>query len=275
MTDAMTNFQRVKQFNLVFGHPAPAERQLNIFSEKPDIVKLRNSLILEEITELQQAIEEENNVEIIDALSDIQYVAYGLLIVYGVDADEEFTKYIEEKYVILDFDRSKEESMKSNFIQTREFIQLILQGVKFDVTPKNFLDFYTNPAFRQLFNNYVDELQRSYKCLETSTNLSNFSETVKATLEIIYITYVIGSLMGVDLDLSIKLVHDSNMSKICSSEEEAIKTVEWYKNNETRYDSPMYRKSDFLDGYVVYNGSTGKILKNINYKPVDLTGFLL
>lgn len=61
------------------------------------------------------------------------------------------------------------------------------------------------------------------------------------------------------------------MSKLCTSEEEAQKTVEWYKENETRYDSPYYELA--LDGvhYVVRNKSTGKILKNMNYTPADFT----
>ncbi len=90
----MTNYLMVKQFNQVFGHPAPDSAKITIFSESPDVVKLRNSLIHEEITELRDAINAEDVVEIIDALSDIQYVAYGLLVVYGVDGDNEFTNYM-------------------------------------------------------------------------------------------------------------------------------------------------------------------------------------
>ena len=48
------------------------------------------------------------------------------------------------------------------------------------------------------------------------------------------------------------------MSKICSSEEEANKTVQWYRDNESRYDSPSFRKSLFTDGFVVFNESTVK-----------------
>jgi hypothetical protein len=59
------------------------------------------------------------------------------------------------------------------------------------------------------------------------------------------------------------------MSKVCDTEEIAKETVEWYKQNETRYDSPAYKKSG--DKFMVYNESTGKTLKSIHYKPVDLT----
>ena len=49
-------------------------------------------------------------------------------------------------------------------------------------------------------------------------------------------------------------------------------TVKWYQENEKRYDTPAYRHSEF--GYVVFNESTGKILKNIKYQKVDLTVML-
>jgi predicted HAD superfamily Cof-like phosphohydrolase len=274
MTNRLSNFQMVKQFNQVFGHPAPNNHRLNIFSESPKVVNLRNSLINEEITELKEAIESEDVVEMIDALSDIQYVAYGLLVVYGIDGDVEFTNYMDEKYDILDSSRTSEIASRSNFNQTKQFIYSLLNGSAFDVSPSSFLDKYTEPSYREIFNRYVEDLMNAYKGLENATNNRSFIQTVMNTLDVLYLTYVIGSLMGVNLDTSIRMVHESNMSKICSTEEEAQKTVEWYRDNESRYDSPTYRNSLFSDGYVIFNESTGKILKNINYHAVDLKCFL-
>ena len=269
-----TNYLMVKQFNQVFGHAAPEEPQTDIFTNSPNIVTLRNSLILEEINELKEALEQEDVIEIIDALSDIQYVAYGLLVVYGIDGDKEFTKYLGNKYELLDCERSAEITSQSNFRQTSTFIKTLLFGNSFNVTPTTILDNFTDPSFYQIFNNYMDSLVEAYNNLEAETKIPHFTNTINSTLEVLYLTYVIGGLLGINLDKSIKMVHESNMSKICSSEEEAQKTVEWYKENESRYDSPCYRKSEFLDGYVVFNESTGKILKNVNYHAVDLSGFL-
>ena len=269
-----TNYLMVKQFNQVFGHAAPEEPQTDIFTNSPHIVTLRNSLILEEINELKEALEQEDVIEIIDALSDIQYVAYGLLVVYGIDGDKEFTKYIGNKYELLDCERSDEVACQSNFSQTSNFIKTLLFGNSFNVTPTTILDNFTDPSFYQIFNNYIDSLVEAYNNLEAETKAGSFTNTINSTLEVLYLTYVIGGLLGINLDKSIKMVHESNMSKICSSEAEAQQTVQWYKENETRYDSPCYRKSEFLDGYVVFNESTGKILKNVNYHAVDLSGFL-
>ena len=54
------------------------------------------------------------------------------------------------------------------------------------------------------------------------------------------------------------------MSKLCKTESEAQNTVQWYLENEKRYDSPNYRKSDSGDYFVVYNKNTDKVLKSIN-----------
>ena len=58
------------------------------------------------------------------------------------------------------------------------------------------------------------------------------------------------------------------MSKLCTSKKKQEKTVEWYKQNEKRYDSPNYRLSD--NKILIYNRSTGKILKSINYTQLNL-----
>jgi predicted HAD superfamily Cof-like phosphohydrolase len=267
-----TNFLRVKEFNEVFGHAAPTIEQYNIFKDEPSTVNLRNSLIHEEISELREALENEDVVEIIDAISDIQYVAYGLLVVYGVNGDIAYTKYMDTKYELLKCVRNNEIKNLTNFNQTHEFISSILNGGSIDSTPKNFLDRYTEASFRCSFDNYIDELVSAYNDLEKATNSQNFDDTILSVLSIIYITYVIGALVSVDVDESVRLVHESNMSKICSSKEEAEQTVIWYRENEHRYDSPAYKNTEV--GFVIYNESTGKILKNINYKPVDLTMFL-
>ena len=70
-------------------------------------------------------------------------------------------------------------------------------------------------------------------------------------------------------------VHDSNMSKLCSSQEEAEATVYDYEQKfnrgESPYDSPYYYKLENKDKWVVKNRSTGKALKSINYHAVNFS----
>ena len=62
------------------------------------------------------------------------------------------------------------------------------------------------------------------------------------------------------------------MTKICDNEDLAIETVNWYKSNNTKYDSPIYKQTEY--GYIILNESTGKILKSIKYTPANFRSLL-
>ena len=104
--------------------------------------------------------------------------------------------------------------------------------------------------------------------------MGHFVETIDALADILYVVYGAGASFGIDLDKAFDIVHKSNMSKLCISEKEAIETVEWYKKNSTVYDSPSYRKSEDNKFWVIYNKSTGKVLKSIKYTPANFEEML-
>ncbi len=94
--------------------------------------------------------------------------------------------------------------------------------------------------------------------------------------DILYVVYGLADRFGFDADADFTEVHDSNMSKLCISEEEAKATVtsyeEKFKSGKSPYDSPYYYKVTNAKGedrWLVKNKSTGKALKSINYTPVD------
>ncbi|CAD7974520.1 unnamed protein product [Amoebophrya sp. A120] len=163
-------------------------------------------------------------------------------------------------------------STKSNFQKVCEFHQAF--GVKHTETPQNDI-FDADPKTCKLRQDLIAE---ELKELCQAFKEKNFIEVVDALSDILYVTYGAGSSLGVDLDKAFGLVHESNMSKLCKNEAEANQTVEWYKANKTGpegkypYDSPAWRKSG--DYYVVYNESTGKVLKSINYAPVSFKAML-
>lgn len=280
-----TNYQKVREFNTVFGHPVADTPIIDIFDKNPSVVSLRNNLIREEVGELVEAFQALDVVEMIDALSDIQYVAYGLQVVYGIDGDKLFREYMESKIEYENIsnvvNKSISDNANTNFKMTCEFVNDFFSEIV--STPKEFLDNLnthgiepeTNtPFYRQLnvVKTYIADIETRLLKLAEVTEASDFDAVNHVVLDIIYFTYVVGYLISVDMDESVRLVHESNMSKICSTREEAIETVAWYKANESRYDTPMFRESEA--GFTVFNESTGKILKNINYKAVDLTVFL-
>lgn len=61
--------------------------RLKPFLVDKDVSDLRLKLIKEEVSELEQAIEQNNLIEIADALTDILYVVYGAGATYGIDLD--------------------------------------------------------------------------------------------------------------------------------------------------------------------------------------------
>jgi predicted HAD superfamily Cof-like phosphohydrolase len=105
--------------------------------------------------------------------------------------------------------------------------------------------------------------------LEEAVEKKDLVETIDALADLIYVVQGMGSSLGLDLDKAFDIVHRSNMSKICSSEDEAKETVLFYEKNKDTlgYDSPAYRQSYDGKNFVVFNKSTMKVLKSVKYTP--------
>ena len=70
----------VAEFHKTFKHPILETPQI----PTPDRCKLRVSLIAEELKELEEAIADNDLVEVADALADIQYVLSGAILEFGL-----------------------------------------------------------------------------------------------------------------------------------------------------------------------------------------------
>ena len=79
----MTNFQKVKKFMQTFGQEVKSKPSFS--SQK--INDLRFNLIKEELDEFRQALENNDLLEVADALTDILYVTYGAGHAFGIDLD--------------------------------------------------------------------------------------------------------------------------------------------------------------------------------------------
>ena len=79
----MTNFQKVKKFMETFGQEVKSSPSFS--SEK--INKLRYNLIKEELDEFKEALDNNDLLEVADALTDILYVTYGAGHAFGIDLD--------------------------------------------------------------------------------------------------------------------------------------------------------------------------------------------
>ena len=84
----MTNFEKVGIFMKTFGQEVKTKAELG----NNKINELRISLINEELEELKKAIEDNDILEVADALTDILYVAYGAGHAFGIDLDKCFNE---------------------------------------------------------------------------------------------------------------------------------------------------------------------------------------
>ena len=82
----MSNFNKVGTFMKTFGQEVKTKPSFS--SDK--INKLRIDLIKEELDELQEAMKNNDLLEVADALTDILYVTYGAGHAFGVDLDKCF-----------------------------------------------------------------------------------------------------------------------------------------------------------------------------------------
>ncbi|MDB2580332.1 nucleoside triphosphate pyrophosphohydrolase family protein [Candidatus Pelagibacter bacterium] len=84
----MSNFNKVGTFMKTFGQEVKTKPSFS--SDK--INKLRIDLIKEELEELQEAMKNNDLLEVADALTDILYVTYGAGHAFGIDLDKCFNE---------------------------------------------------------------------------------------------------------------------------------------------------------------------------------------
>ena len=82
----MTNFEKVRLFMKTYGQEVKDKAG---FSDAKTN-KLRIDLIKEELEELTEAMQDENLLEVADALTGILYVTYGAGHAFGIDLDKCF-----------------------------------------------------------------------------------------------------------------------------------------------------------------------------------------
>ena len=111
--------------------------------------------------------------------------------------------------------------------------------------------------------------------LQDAIQNKDFIEVIDGLCDIQYVVLGFYTAIGIDADRAFDIVHQSNMSKLCNTEEEAQESVRVYRAEiPQRYDSPAYRKADDNVHWVVYNQNTKKILKSHKYTPANFSSIL-
>lgn len=249
MTQYKSNFQLVCDFNQTFDFPVysldsdPLSTQVKSCVYRCDLIKE------EGVVEFGQALEENNLVEMLDAVCDHLYVLYGACYTFGLDPD------IYIKHVLYGISYT-------NNVNTNNITNLIKNHFSFTKT---------------IVELYESNCKLEKKLREAMLEKKNIIKVESFLIQLIINTYNIGFHLTTKLDEAFLNVHESNMSKLCKSIDEAEATVkdyqEKYNNGTSTYDTPYYYELK-PSLYVVKNKSTGKALKSINYTPADLKQFL-
>lgn len=156
---------------------------------------------------------------------------------------------------------------KTNFEKVSTFNKVAGVATLSNVTPD------VVESKKELVNQMYSLIDEETKELREAIDNNDVVEIRDALADILYVTYGMGYRLGIEMDKDFDIVHSSNMSKFCTTEEEATRTVESYiskyKSGTSPYDTPYYEKIPNTNLWVIRNRSTGKVLKNINYTPVS------
>ncbi|MEL6537503.1 MAG: nucleoside triphosphate pyrophosphohydrolase family protein [Bacteroidota bacterium] len=117
----------------------------------------------------------------------------------------------------------------------------------------------------------VSLLAEELKELEEAIANNDLTEVADALCDLQYVLAgaVLEFGMGNKFMELFQEVHRSNMSKACSTEEEAQQTVAHYKNQGT---DCFYEEKEGL--YLVYRSGDRKTLKSVGYSPAELANIL-
>jgi len=157
--------------------------------------------------------------------------------------------------------------MASNFNKVGEFHDL------FEHPKNNKLNFGIFDKDPKLVDLRLKLIEEEVRELKEGIEKKDYREVADALSDILYVVYGAGHVFGINLDKTFAEVHDSNMTKACTTEQEAIETVEYIKETQPRYKEPSYKLSKDGKYYIIYDKDTGKILKNKNYREAEL-GFI-
>jgi predicted HAD superfamily Cof-like phosphohydrolase len=119
----------------------------------------------------------------------------------------------------------------------------------------------------------VELLREELKELQEALLVNDLIEVADALVDLEYV--LLGAILSFGLkdkfDILFQVVHDNNMTKFCKSHQEAIDTVEYYAK---RKNTSTYVHQINSDLFVVKRTSDNKVLKSIEYQPVNLKQIL-
>lgn len=297
-TSYISDAEKVYDFNFLFDTPnidihhySLINNELNFKNNFDTGLKLIN----EEFNEFKEAYENNDIIEIKDALCDMIYVIYGLFYRFKIHNNDEIYKYTLGYNKDLDNNHFNDIYKLSEYYNDITWHKLFSQQDNYETinTFKSYvklnLDFKQQIDLFNINDNIslnVEQFNKNYNEFK-NINIKNkyladyhyvynhYKNQMLYNLGNLLLQVYISGMFLFDMQTSFAIVHNSNMTKFCLHEEEAIQSVNKYKldfeNGNTKYDTPTYFSKETNNNtiWIIKNSSDGKVLKNINYKSVD------
>lgn len=157
--------------------------------------------------------------------------------------------------------------MTTNFDKVREFHEQF-ELASHDTPQRNIFD--EDPKTVKLRIALIEEELNE---LKAAVKERDMTEVLDAIADCIYVLHGMGHSFGLDINKAFALVHESNMTKLDTTEKRAQESVEYLKKHKSEY-TPAYRKTSDGKKWLIYDSVTGKVLKSKFYKPVDLSSLV-
>ena len=186
-----TNYEKVVDFNKCFSSYLSEKEDPLLFNKLPKLVKLKYSLIKEEVEELNEAFTDNNLIEIIDALSDIKYVLYGMASGFGINMDIEFLKYL--------YNKPKLQNTKLEFEDKSDF-RIVVEIYLSDFSnrlhyPEDYLSNIVKPYFNQALQNYIDLINKCCNTLKETVIGCDFENMKIELCSLLYNVNIFGAII--------------------------------------------------------------------------------
>tara|TARA_B110000908_G_C10173582_1_gene412116 strand:- start:322 stop:1047 length:726 start_codon:yes stop_codon:yes gene_type:complete len=235
----MTHYECVGEFHDTFGHPQKEIPYITFFKDEPQLGPFRMSLMREELKEFKDALEQNDILEMADALCDLLYVTYGTGHCLGMNLDN----LLRASSLTIEIPNNLETKVNRNIIN--DCPDVIKDGLK------NVCEM-------------LDQFEYAYE-------IHDYKKMEGYLMRLLYATYSYGHILNFNMNLMFREVHASNMTKVCNNKEDAKESVRRYIE-EGRYSDPQHRQKG--NYYVVYDASTSKILKNYKWRKPNLEQFM-
>jgi len=215
----------------------------------------RISLIEEELKETMAAIDKKSEVDIVDGICDSLYVLYGTMLSFGI-------KYFDDHTYKL-----SDDEMEFEHLTIKELVHATLNEKITIVKKSEEKTVKSMLQQNEIMLNYL-KIHLSLLDLET-VNEHLYSKVTRGVEHALVLSvlnlFELAEFMKFPVDKAFEIVHNSNMSKFCTSETEAKESVAVYEKSGRK---TTYEKIDIFKTsiYTVKDAETGKILKSHVWK---------